>query len=269
MYNVIETVKPDELVNIAKSNNYKFARMEDSSGRVLVYQNPTGDKLLLQKIKEIQQRAGVVPSDAIYYVIFKNKANGEDWAYKYIKGNPVQIQQVQPMQERGASIDYNLYASKDAEIADLRGQLDRLKLQMIYENDLNNLRQEVKQLSQPREPEKSPILGFAENVLPQFMPLLTEYLEIRKLEAQAKVNGTPAQPRRNNAPKLPIPGTPQFIAYCEALNNLSDEELDAKLTAIENINPPYANAIRQILFTDEEETETNTNTESDEQIAED
>jgi len=251
MYNVIEQIKPDDLPSIAKSNNYKFVRMEDAAGRVLVYQNATGDKCLTDKLKEIKQRFTVVPADAVYYVIFKNKTNGEDWAYKYVKGNPVQIQQVQMQEPR--NIDYNILSSKDAEIADLRGQLDRLKLQMIYENDLNNLRQEVKQLSQPQEPQKSAILGFAENVLPQFMPLLTEYLEIRKLEAQAKANVlTPTRP----VIKLPVPGSPEFIAYCEKLASLDDEQLDAQLTKIEKINSTYADAIRTILFTDEEETET-------------
>lgn len=258
MYNTIDTLKIDDLQNVAKANAYKYVRMEDAGGRVLVYQNATGDKLLNEKIKEIQRRAQVIPGDAVYYVIFKNRATGEDWAYKYIKGNPVTITHVAPMQER-AAIDYNALENKNAEIARLQNEIDRMKLQMIYENDLNNLRNEIKTMNEQKPPEKNPILGFAETILPQFMPLLTEYLEVRKLEAQAKANGAP-KPRRQPlapAPRLPLAGTPEFLAMCERLNNLSDEQLDTELAKIEAVNATYANAIREILFTDENTEENN------------
>jgi hypothetical protein len=265
MYNCIDTIKTDDLQNVAKANAYKYIRMEDAGGRVLVYQNATGDKLMNEKIKEIQRRAQVVPGDAVYYVIFKNRATGEDWAYKYVKGNPVTITHVAPMQER-AAVDYSALENKNAEIARLQNEIDRMKLQMIYENDLNNLRNEIKTMSEQKPPEKNAILGFAETILPQFMPLLTEYLEIKKIEAQAKANGTP-QPRRQPlapAPRLPLIGTPQFIEFCNRLSNLSDEQLDIELAKIEQTNPTYANSVREILFTDEEENnETDTNDTGD------
>ncbi|NBO56642.1 MAG: hypothetical protein EBU84_19085 [Actinobacteria bacterium] len=233
--------------------------MEDASGRVLVYQNATGDKLLNEKIKEIQRRAQVIPGDAVYYVIFKNRATGEDWAYKYTKGNPVTITHLAPMQER-AAVDYNVIESKNAEIARLQNEIDRMKLQMIYENDLNNLRQEIKSMSESKPEPKNEILTFAETILPQFMPLLTEYLEVRKIEAQAKSN-TPTRTRQAPAPapRLPLIGTPEFMALCERLAELSDEKLDAELAKLENINSTYANAIREILYTDDNEETSNEN----------
>lgn len=269
MYNCIDNIKIDDLQNVAKANAYKYVRMEDAGGRVLVYQNATGDKLLNEKIKEIQRRSQVIPGDAVYYIIFKNRSTGEDWAYKYIKGNPVTVTHVAPMQER-ASIDYNALENKNVEIARLQNEIERMKLQMIYENDLNNLRNEIKTMSEQQPPEKNPILGFAETILPQFMPLLTEYLEVRKLEAQAKANGA-TKPRRQPltpAPRLPMVGTPEFIQFCERLNNLSDEQLDNELAKIDAVNSTYANAIREILFTDEnteenepDNTDTNDNIE--------
>jgi len=154
MYNCIDTIKIDDLQNVAKANAYKYVRMEDAGGRVLVYQNATGDKLLNEKIKEIQRRSQVIPGDAVYYIIFKNRATGEDWAYKYIKGNPVTITHIAPMQER-AAVDFNALENKNAEIARLQNEIDRLKLQMIYENDLNNLRAEIKSMSESKpEPKK-------------------------------------------------------------------------------------------------------------------
>lgn len=270
MYNCIDNIQPDELKNVAKLNAYKYIRMEDASGRVLVYQNATGEKLMNDKIKEIQQRSQVIPGDAVYFIIFKNRATGEDWAYKYIKGNPVTITHVAPMQER-AAVDYSALENKNAEIARLQNEIDRMKLQMIYENDLNNLRNEIKTMSEQKPPEKNPILGFAETILPQFMPLLTEYLEVRKLEAEARATGTRKTRRQSSAiaPRLPLIGTPQFIKLCDRLSNLSDEQLDAELAKIEQINPTYANSVREILFTDEEEnniTDTNDTDDTGENV---
>lgn len=259
MYNCIDTLKIDDLQNVAKANAYKYVRMEDAGGRVLVYQNATGDKLLNEKIKEIQRRSQVIPGDAVYYIIFKNRSTGEDWSYKYVKGNPVTIHNITSMQERPA-YDLNALENKNAEIMRLQNEIERLKLQMIYENDLNNLRQEMKSMSEAQPEPKNAILGFAETILPQFMPLITEYLEVRKIEAQAKTN-TPPTPTRKApapAPRLPLVGTPEFMALCERLNALSDDDLNRELENLETLNYTYAQSIRQILFTDEEENNTET-----------
>jgi hypothetical protein len=167
------------------------------------------------------------------------------------------------MQER-AAVDFNALENKNAEIARLQNEIDRMKLQMIYENDLNNLRAEIKSMSETKPEPKNELLGFAEIILPQFMPLLTEYLEIQKIKAQAQSN-TPTRTRQAPAPapRLPMIGTPEFMALCERLAELSDEKLDAELAKIEAINPTYAQSIREILYTDDNEETSNENQNND------
>jgi len=266
MYNVVDHIKLEDLEQVRKANNYKYIRLEDSAGRTLVYQNVSGDKGLRERIAEIKQRAQVLPNDAIYYVIFKNNTRGEDWAYKYCKGNPTQIQQVAPQVMSESARVYPDYseklASKEAEIARLNTQLETLKLQFAYESKLNQLEAQLAQLAEPKESEKPALFGFAEMIIPQALPLFERYLDVREKEAQAKLGQTPAPAPKKLA--LPQPGSEAYESLLNDLSQLEEEAFNARIAQLAKINSTYAERVYNEL-TEEETAESEETTETNEE----
>ena len=264
MYNVVDHIKLEDLDQVRKANNYKYIRLEDSAGRTLVYQNVSGDKGLRERIAEIKQRAQVLPNDAIYYVIFKNNTRGEDWAYKYCKGNPTQLQQVAPQVMSESTRVYPDYseklASKEAEIARLNTQLETLKLQFAYESKLNQLEAQIAQLSEPKESQKPALFGFAEMIIPQALPLFERYLDVREKEAQAKLGQTPA-PAPAKKLALPQPGSEAYERLLNDLSELDEDDFYGRIAELASINPDYAKRVYNELTEEEseptEETPTN------------
>ena len=259
MYNLVDSIKLEDLDQVRKANNYKYIRLEDSSGRTLVYQNVSGDKGLRERITEIKQRAQVLPNDSIYYVIFKNNTRGEDWAYKFAKGNPTQIQQAPQVMSESARVypDYSeKLANKDAEISRLNNQLENLKLQFAYESKLSQLEAQISQLAEPKEPEKNPLLGFAEMIIPQTLPLVERWLDVRDREAQAKL-GAPA-PAPAKKMTLPAPGSEQYERMLDDLSQLEEESLYERIRQIRKIDPLYAERVYNELTEEIEQTEETT-----------
>jgi len=266
MYNVVDHIKLEDLDQVRKANNYKYIRLEDSAGRTLVYQNVSGDKGLRERIIEIKQRAQVLPNDAIYYVIFKNNTRGEDWAYKYCKGNPTQLQQVAPQVMSESARVYPDYseklASKEAEIARLNTQLETLKLQFAYESKLNQLEAQLAQLAEPKESEKPALFGFAEMIIPQALPLFERYLDVREKEALAKTYSAAPAPAKKLA--LPQPGSEAYESLLNDLSQLEEEAFNARIAQLAKINSTYAERVYNEL-TEEETAESEETTETNEE----
>jgi hypothetical protein len=203
----------------------------------------------------------VVPDNSIYYIILKNTTHGEEWAYKYIKGNPVQIINTAPAPvAMSEPTQYANYADKvseqAAEIARLKNEIDNLKLSFMYESKLAEMNAKIAQLSEPREPEKNVIQGFAENILPTFIPLFEKYLDVRQLEAQNKVV-TPqlSEQKTNTAQQLPAVGSEQYNKMIARLEELNEDEFNARINYLRSIDTNYAETVLdEFTIYDEQQT---------------
>jgi len=131
MYQTLDTIQPEQIDGLIKSHNYRYISLRDSAGRVLIPNNQSGQSALKNRVLEVKQRLQVVPDNSIYYIILKNTTHGEEWAYKYIKGNPVQIINTAPapvaMSEQTQYANYaDKVSEQAAEIARLKNEIDNL-----------------------------------------------------------------------------------------------------------------------------------------------
>jgi len=257
MYQTLDTIQPEQIDGLIKSHNYRYVSLRDSAGRVLIPNNQSGQSALKNRVLEVKQRLQVVPDNSIYYIILKNTTHGEEWAYKYIKGNPVQIINTAPApSSMSEPTQYANYADKvseqAAEIARLKNEIDNLKLSFMYESKLAEMNAKIAQLSEPREPEKNVFQGFAENILPTFIPLFEKYLDVRQLEAQTKIV-TPqlSEQKTNTAQQLPAVGSEQYNRMVDRLGELSDEEFYTRITYLASIDQNYADTVLNEFTTDD------------------
>lgn len=237
--NIVDTIKLNELESVANANKYRLVKLLDSAGRIIVHQNQPTTAAFKSKLQEIKTRVNVLPSDSVYMIVFKNTPRGEEWAYKFTKGNPVTImQQTQPLAQSAATFNYDAIAAKDAEISALKNQIEQLKLQFMYESKLSEMNAKIQELSERKE-EKSQLVGFAETVLPTFMPVLQEYMSIRKMEAQAKLNAG-GQPNVQRKPKLPEKRTAQYEQMIDNLCAMEETQFNEQIAQLANIDQNYA-----------------------------
>lgn len=259
MYQTQDTIQPEQIDGLIKAHNYKFITLQDSAGRALVPYNSGGKEALKNRVLEVKQRLQVVPDNNIYFLLFKNGVKGEEWAYKIIKGNPVQIINNAPVPvSMSEQTQYANYADKvseqAAEIARLKNEIDNLKLSFMYESKLAEMNAKIAQLSEPREPEKNVLQGFAENILPTFIPLFEKYLDVRQLEAQNKIV-TPqlSEQKTNTAQQLPAVGSEQYNRMIEKLETLNDDEFNARINYLASIDQNYAETVLNEFTTENEE----------------
>jgi hypothetical protein len=240
--NIVDSIKLSDIEQIAKANKYRLVKLADSQGRQVVYQNQPTAAAFKAKLQEIKERAQVLPNDCVYYVIFKNALAGEEWAYRFVKGNPVTIlqQQQSTLSQPAAPImDYNALSTKDSEIAALKNQIEQLKLQFMYEAKLNELNAKLDTMSEKKE-EKNQLLGFAETVLPNFLPILDRYMSIKEVEARAKLAAAGGKATEPVKPKLAPIGSEAYNNMLEKLLQLDEESFNAKLAQLAAIDQNYA-----------------------------
>lgn len=263
MYQTLDTIQPEQIDGLIKSHNYRYVSLRDSAGRVLIPNNQSGQSALKNRVLEVKQRLQVVPDNSIYYIILKNTTHGEEWAYKYIKGNPVQIINSAPAPvAMSEPTQYANYADKLSELAAenarLKNEIDNLKLSFMYESKLAEMNAKIAQLSEPREPEKNVLQGFAENILPTFIPLFEKYLDVRQLEAQQKKIVTPqaSKQRSITAQELPPVGSEQYNKMIAHLEEVSDAEFNTRINYLASIDQEYAKNVLSEFTTDDEQEQT-------------
>jgi hypothetical protein len=258
--NIVDSLQLKDLEQVAKANKYKLVKLVDSQGRQVVYQNQPTATAFKQKLTEIKERAQVLPNDSVYYIVFKNAIAGEEWAYRYIKGNPVTIlQQQQPTLAQAApAVDYSALSNKDQEIAALKNQIEQLKLQFMYEAKLNEMNAKLEALSEKKE-EKNVFLGFAETVIPTLLPAFQEWINLRKFEAQAKMSAAGVKPPAEKKPNLPQIGSAQYESMLDKLSELSEDDFNKQIAQLASIDQDYAAQVYVALTAEDTNTENTTN----------
>lgn len=238
---------PLEIDQVIKTGQYKYLELI-ANGKKYGGYNRT-PKELKTKIESVKQFIETLP-DGIYTLNFKISPSGDTFTYPYSKGNlsenitPIMYQQAAPAPaplEKFQTLEE--WKKQEQKINDLERELAILKIT-----------NEIKQpLAEPAE-EKNIFLGFAENVLPTFLPVLDKYFMIKERELAIKEkNASTQKPQqtvkkviKTNAPNFrPVPeiGTPSFINYINYFLNLDDDKAEQELTYLEQTNPNIYNYI--------------------------
>lgn len=242
---------PLEIEQVLKTGQYKYLELI-ANGKKYGGYNRT-PKELKTKVESIKKFIETLP-DGIYTLNFKISPSGDIFTYPYSKGNlsesitPIMYQQTPPAAiplEKFQTLDE--WKKQEQKISDLERELAILKIT-----------NELKQPLAEQEPEKNIFLGFAENILPSFMPVLDKYFMIKERELAIKEkNGTTPKPQQQATKKVikttpgqnnafrPVPeiGAPAFINYINYFLNLDEDKAEQELVFLEQKNPSIYNYI--------------------------
>lgn len=227
-------IKPQEIDRLINDFQYKYINLQNSNKETLASYNATPQKLNA-KVKSIKQLLNNVP-DGIYYVHFKIAAKGNEFQYIINKGNvilnepppinvisaPANLEKFQTLQE---------WKRQEQEISELKQKLALME----YEKNAPNLAEEKKE-------EKNVILGFAETVLPMFLPIVDKYMTMkeRELAIKEQSNKKPVIQRvikKQSYRPVPDLTNNNFANYETYFCNLPDEKAEAELVYLENNKP--------------------------------
>lgn len=230
--------KPQDIEKIARDFQYKYIELQSSDGRKLAHYNNTPARLGA-KIKDINSLLSKQP-DGLYYLNYKISPKGDIFQFAYNKGNinmsenstPIIINSPVPNQNNLEKFQtLQEWKRQEQEISELKNKIALMEMEKNY----NGVEEE-------QEEPKNPILGFAENILPTFMPILDKYLSLREREVQVN-----EQKAKNLMYKKdfklagrPIPALtdPNFIKYETYFSKLSDQAASEEMNFLEINNKP-------------------------------
>jgi hypothetical protein len=228
--------KPQDIEKIAKDFQYKYIELQSSDGRKLAHYNNTPARLGA-KIKDINSLISKQP-DGLYYLNYKISPKGDIFQFAYNKGNinlsenstPIIISPQVPNQNNLEKFQtLQEWKRQEQEISELKNKIALMEM----ERNFNGVEEE-------QEEPKNSILGFAENILPTFMPIIDKYLSLR--EREVKVNEQKVQkPMYKKVVKFrPIPNItdPNFSAYEAYFSKLSDQAASEEMNFLETNNKP-------------------------------
>lgn len=222
--------KPDEIDKIIKEGQFKYIELVGRDGTRYGQYN-ANPSLLKEKINSIKKHlSSKITPDDLYYINFRMNQKGDVFQYTYNKGN-------KPMNEAPhIPIVYNSAPlEKFQTLEEWKKQEQRIN-ELEKELELMRLKEQFKGMNEApaKEPEKNVFLGFAENVLPTFVPFLDKYFQLKEkeLNIKEKQNKTIVLPKKkvlNKFRPVPDPADPNFqnyLKYFEALpDHLADQEV--------------------------------------------
>ena len=242
---------PEQIDKIIADNQYKYLELTSRTKKYGGYNATPKD--LKAKITQVKKFLQNLPDD-LYIINFKISPRGDTFPYEYIKGKPILSEgptpspQIIPIYQNNLEKFQTLEEWKKQErlINDLQKELELLK----FKDQLKST------LSENQEAPKNNLIGFAETILPNVMPVLDKFFELRERELNIKEQ----QLKRAPAPKIvktkqhiqvPEPGQPGYTEYLQMFEALSDNEAERELNYLKNKqHAVYADLINRY-YTDE------------------
>lgn len=242
---------PEQIDKIISDNQYKYLELTSRTKKYGGYNATPKD--LKAKIAQVKKFLQNLPDD-LYIINFKISPRGDTFPYEYIKGKPILSEaqtpgtQIIPIYQNNLEKFQTLEEWKKQErlINDLQKELELLK----FKDQLKST------LSENQEAPKNNLIGFAETILPNVMPVLDKFFELRERELNIKEQ----QLKRAPAPKIvkqkqhiqvPEPGQPGYTEYLQMFEALSDSEAERELNYLKNKqHAAYADLIKRY-YTDE------------------
>lgn len=249
----METFNPNDIAELCNKWQYKYCELVDSLGNKYGGRNQT-PKDLKAKITSIKKHLDIVPN-GIYFLHCLISPKGTVFTYKYNKGNlsETATAPVYPIINNAAPLEkfqtLEEWKKQELTINSLRNELELLKMQ-------NQIKESLQEPDQEQEENK--ILGFAENILPQFMPVLDRYFNIKEKELELKAKAIDKKPAPVPAKRIikkfrPLPETTgeNLNAYFNYFMNLTDNQAAEELNYVMQVKPDLYNVLISKFYEDE------------------
>lgn len=249
---------PQQIDQVINEGQYKYVELVCNGKKYGGYnQTPS---VLKKKVESIKKFIENLP-DGVYTLNFKMSPGGDIFPYSYTKGHlnenftPAPIIQHVPVPsqlEKFQTLDE--WKKQEQKISALEQELALLKMQQNLTADLK----------EPEE-QKSAILGFAENVLPTFVPVIDRFFQLKERELIIKEKNAERQhvkeqqkPQRpvqkiiNKFRPIPSIGTDEFMNYLNYFLNLPEHLADKELDYLETNNGEIYNYILTNYYNEDE-----------------
>ena len=251
---------PDQIEQIIQDNQYKYLELISRTKKYGGYNATPKD--LKAKIIQVKKFLNNLPDD-LYILNFKISPRGDVFPYEYIKGKPVLSEsqgttpaQIIPIYQNNLEKFQTLDEWKKQEklIHELQKELELLKFKDQLKSTLSENSQE-----QP----KNNLIGFAETILPNVMPVIDKFFELRERELNIKEQAlnkpkpAPKIVKTKPSIKVPDPGAPGYDEYLQMFELLPDESASFELIKLKKINHPAYNDLIQRYYTETDESAKN------------
>lgn len=247
----MQIIDINEIAELIKNRGYMYARLLDANGASIVPFNmgrgivPTG-ATVSKHVNMIKERYKQYP-DGTYYAEFKVSPSGNKFRYQLNKGTgnlsaaapmvisaPVQLEKFQTLDE---------WKRQEMEINRLKNELVLMKMQATLTDKTETL----------KEPDKlDKLKGFAESIVPIFMPLAENYFKLKDREITLKERAIEKKAERAQVLKKvikkyrPLPNVqnlPDLKNYLQYFENLNDAQAESELNEIQQTAPELAEII--------------------------
>jgi len=270
----MQTIQLKDLGAIAAQHDYKHVGLLNSTGETIV--SPFGLKPLADKITQIEKRFKG-QKDGTYVVRFQYAVGKKKPHYDFylVKGEGEATPVILPQLSAPPTIlpeqsvrGWNEALTDKQKIVELEAKLTALSVQ---NNALNQIIDEEEDEEEEEDGEKSGMMegvqGFAEKVLPQFMPLIDKYfeqrnrgLDLREREIAIKEKGGQPRPNlRSVHPFRPLPTPDQSEAwkkYLAWMEGVTDEVFLTEMQYCQQFAPQSWPALLEYFPADETEEKT-------------
>jgi len=254
---MITTITAEQIDQVINDGQFKYIKLTGADGAEFGGWN-ANPSVLRKKINSIREHINKLPSGQ-YFVHFRISPGKTEWKYILNRGiengglsqSPVIITQPVTELEKFQTIDE--WKRQEMRIKELEKQLEMIQLENQYKSQLNE------------KPAENPIQGFAEKVLPTFLPIFDRYFDLQqqKLQVQKNQPPPPAQTRTKVQQSTvkphpfrpaPVPGSELWESYLDFVDQLNDTAFTRELLYLRNKQPDvYSIVLNETTEMDEQE----------------
>lgn len=247
----MQNIKPEDIENIIKTYQYRYVSLTNAQNKFGGYNKTPKD--LKNKIDAIKKLLANLPND-IYFFNFKMTPAGDTFTYQYNKGNVLSeaAPSITPIVLPSAPLEkfqtLDEWKKQEQLISELRQEIAMLKMQKQFET-----------LKEPEPEPVNPVIGFAQNVLPMFMPLAEKYFSQKDRELAIKEKAARASRpiiKKVISKYRPLPNVndPNINNYIDYFDTLSDGQAEQELIYVQKNNPELYQYLSETFYPDENET---------------
>lgn len=247
----MQNITPEDIDNIIKTYQYRYVSLTNAKNKFGGYNKTPKD--LKSKIDAIRKLLINLPND-VYYFNFKMTPAGDTFTYTYNKGNVLSeaMPSVTPFVMPSTPLEkfqtLDEWKKQEQLISELRQEIAMLKMAKQFET-----------LKEPEPEPVNPVLGFAQNVMPMFMPLAEKYFAQKDRELAIKEKAAAAAKpivKKVITKYRPLPNVndPNINNYINYFDTLSDAQAEQELNFVQTNNPELYQYLSETFYPDENET---------------
>lgn len=242
---MITQITSEQIDQVMNDGQFRYIKLTGSDGKEYGGWNKT-PSAAKKKIESIRDHIKNLPPGQ-YFVHYRINPGRDEWKYLLMKGSELSqagSSQMPVIIHQGSQLEkfqtLEEWKRQEQKIKDLEKELEILKIHSSIKDQLNE------------KPEESPITGFTQSILPQFVPLFDRYMSLqeKKMEInsrQPQIRPMAQAPAPAQEPKkfrpAPDPDSDLWESYLDYLDSMNDLRFQRELIYLKNKQPEIFSAV--------------------------